>query len=108
MKNPPPSWDLVTAIYFIRELQPWAYKNGFNLHLGGGVLDRGWSTNDVDILAMPRAQNPVDWRRDTSEEYLCNCIDHWYREPKEKLLPNRRIVRFSRQAIYVELIFVRL
>jgi hypothetical protein len=47
-------WDLVSAISLIRDLQPKAHKLGYNLTLGGGVLNNGWSGNDLDIVAIPR------------------------------------------------------
>ena len=47
-------WDLASAVNFIRALQPEAHSSGWNLCLGGGVLNNGFSTGDLDIVAVPR------------------------------------------------------
>lgn len=49
-------WRLDDALRLIRLISPICHLYGYNLHLGGGVLNRGFSTKDLDILAMPRFQ----------------------------------------------------
>lgn len=43
-------WTLDEAVQFIRDRHQAAFNLGYNLSLGGGVLMRGWSTNDLDIV----------------------------------------------------------
>lgn len=45
---------LKTALAYIRDLQPRVMDAGWCILLGGGVLNRGWSDHDVDLLAYPR------------------------------------------------------
>jgi len=52
----PVGWTLETALVYIRELQPRAMAAGWCVLLGGGVLNRGVSANDLDILFYPRTQ----------------------------------------------------
>jgi len=47
-------WTINSALAFIRELQPRAMEAGWCILLGGGVLNRGESKNDLDLLAYPR------------------------------------------------------
>ena len=44
------------ALQLIRVLHPAAFAGGYNLHLGGGILTRGYSENDLDIVAIRRPQ----------------------------------------------------
>lgn len=44
------------ALQLIRVLHPSAFEGGYNLHLGGGILTRGYSENDLDIVAIRRPQ----------------------------------------------------
>lgn len=46
-------WDIESSLALIRKLQPSAIPVGYNLCLCGGVLDRGFSDSDLDIVAMP-------------------------------------------------------
>jgi len=50
-------WTLEGALVLIRELQPNAMKAGYYLALAGGVLNSGASTNDLDLVAVPRTTN---------------------------------------------------
>jgi hypothetical protein len=52
------NWELVSACQLIRELQPEAHRLGWNLMLGGGVLNNGYSFNDLDVVAIPRSTLP--------------------------------------------------
>ena len=50
-------WTLDEALTLIREHQAFARECDYNLALAGGVLNTGQSTNDLDILAVPRSAN---------------------------------------------------
>jgi hypothetical protein len=52
----PPKWTMNSALKLIKTLQKKAWEAGFALSLGGGVLDRGESTNDLDLIALPSAR----------------------------------------------------
>lgn len=47
-------WKLEEALSFIRSWQPIFMEAGFYLALAGGVLNKGFSTSDLDLVAMPR------------------------------------------------------
>lgn len=47
-------WTLAEAVCRLQTLQPQAFDSGFNLSLAGGVLNRGSSDTDLDIVAVPR------------------------------------------------------
>jgi len=49
-------WALDNALTFIRSNQPAAMDAGYYLALAGGVLNKGFSTNDLDVVAVPRQQ----------------------------------------------------
>lgn len=53
-------WVQSEAIELIRKLQPKAWECGFAMYLGGGVLNKGESPNDLDILVMPDTKRPLD------------------------------------------------
>lgn len=46
------AWTLDEAVKLIRQMQPLAFECGYHLNLGGGVLNKGFSNKDLDILAM--------------------------------------------------------
>lgn len=48
----PRSWTLEQALETIRHAQVGCMARGFYLSLSGGVLNRGQSENDLDLLAM--------------------------------------------------------
>ncbi len=52
-------WDMDSALRYIRDLQPHAMERGWCILLGGGVLNRGWSTHDLDLLLYPRTPESV-------------------------------------------------
>lgn len=47
-------WRLDRALSYIRGLQPRAMDTGWCIFLGGGVLNNGFSANDLDLFAYPR------------------------------------------------------
>lgn len=47
-------WTLSEAVEYIRAKQPKAHEIGWNLALGGGVLNNGYSKRDLDIFAVRR------------------------------------------------------
>lgn len=46
-------WTLEEGLKFIRMCQPVAAAYGYNLSLGGGVLNSGKSEHDLDIVVAP-------------------------------------------------------
>lgn len=46
-------WTLDEGLQYIRERQTEAFIHHYNLSLGGGILDRGFSDHDLDIIATP-------------------------------------------------------
>lgn len=49
-------WTLDLGANLIRVIHPSAFQSGYNLYLGGGVLNKGFSWKDLDILAVRRPQ----------------------------------------------------
>lgn len=56
-------WSLDDAITFARELQPNANAAGWFIALAGGVLNRGSSSHDLDIVAVPMSTARIDVRK---------------------------------------------
>lgn len=59
-------WDLESALKFIQKIQPSAKVVGFHVCLGGGVLNKGESNNDLDLYFLPledESNHPDDKRR---------------------------------------------
>lgn len=46
-------WTIEEGLEFVRRLQPGAAERGFNLSLGGGVLNKGESLHDLDVVVAP-------------------------------------------------------
>lgn len=49
----PNAWNLEDGLKLVRSLQPETRKYGYHLTLGGGVLNKGESTKDVDLFFLP-------------------------------------------------------
>ena len=50
-------WEIEEALELIRKIQPKIMAAGYYLALGGGVVNKGWSDNDLDLVAVPRSEN---------------------------------------------------
>jgi hypothetical protein len=46
-------WTLDEAVALVRMLQPKLHAIKWHVALGGGVLNKGWSTKDIDLYFMP-------------------------------------------------------
>jgi hypothetical protein len=46
-------WDLVSAINLARDVEIIAEQNGLHIALAGGVLKKGYSFKDLDLLVYP-------------------------------------------------------
>lgn len=46
-------WTLDETLTFIRQIQPDLQREGYAAALGGGVLNRGVSENDLDLIIYP-------------------------------------------------------
>ena len=65
-------WTLDTALPVVRALQFKALQFGYHIALGGGVLNKGQSDRDLDIVVMP-LDSRVDPRRD---RFLAVCGEY--------------------------------
>lgn len=54
-------WTLENSVELIRILQPLAHKHGYHLALAGGILNRGYSDKDLDVVALPRSEMEQEW-----------------------------------------------
>lgn len=72
MKPKNPVWTLDSALPVIRELQFKALQCGYHLALGGGVLNKGQSFNDLDIYALTMDNTPQHKKKflEIAEQYL--------------------------------------
>jgi len=48
-----PQWELLMALDLIRRYQAQVKKLGFHICLAGGVLNKGWSEKDLDLVFLP-------------------------------------------------------
>ena len=55
-----PSWRIEDALEYLRALQPIAAEMGYNLSLGGGVLNKGYSIHDLDIVVAPAKERTME------------------------------------------------
>lgn len=51
-------WALKDALVLIRDIQTEAMELGYYIALAGGVLNEGFSENDLDLVAVPRTPDP--------------------------------------------------
>jgi len=56
-ENEPVVWTLIEGLEYIRPLEQDCFNMGFNIGLMGSVLHKGWSSKDLDIVAVP-----ANWR----------------------------------------------
>lgn len=56
------AWTIEDALDVIRTMQPKCMDAGYYIAMAGGVLNKGYSDNDLDLVAMPRTKfsEPVD------------------------------------------------
>jgi hypothetical protein len=94
-------WTLESGVAVTQALSPIAFGLGWNLHLGGGVLDHGRSEHDMDVLAMPRWQTQQD--KDGLLERLAQL--GWL-EVRQRTLPHWDVRRLQRKEQVIDLIFV--
>lgn len=50
-------WTLTEGVELIRAAQPFARHAGYHLGIAGGVLNKGYSNHDLDIVVMPLNSN---------------------------------------------------
>lgn len=48
-----PTWTLQEALALVRDIQPIMREMGYHITLGGGVLNTGGSTHDLDLWFIP-------------------------------------------------------
>src|SRR3954468_23467313 len=59
-KNGPPMWTLEQAITTLRLLEPKLRERGAHCALAGGVMAKGESWKDLDIIIYPEVQGKWD------------------------------------------------
>ena len=50
-------WLLGEAIDLVKLIQATSMTQGYYLAIAGGVLNKGYSNNDLDLVAVPRTPN---------------------------------------------------
>lgn len=48
-------YSLDFAAKLVSGIQESCMKRGYYIALAGGVINKGWSTNDIDLVAVPMA-----------------------------------------------------
>lgn len=56
----PKTWNMTAAVAFLRRLEPVLESVGWHCALGGGVLQKGESAHDLDVVVFPRSSKRVD------------------------------------------------
>jgi hypothetical protein len=99
-------WGLSDALDVIRPLQFKALQYGYHLALGGGVLNKGMSSNDLDIIVLPLDQRPCDRHKflAVADKYLGTrtTID---RTKPHSAPDDENLYRFERDGRIVDLLF---
>lgn len=68
-------WDLDTALEFTRSLESKLAPD-WHCALGGGVLHRGESSHDLDVVVFPHDSNRLNW----ADLYLAlHATERWER-----------------------------
>lgn len=96
-------WQMSDAIDLIRKLQPRAWELGYHLNFGGGVLNKGYSYKDLDILAMyvsARDQRP---EIDLVFEFIKLGFENMEKDTK---FPGVTVFKLSNATQKIDLIFV--
>jgi hypothetical protein len=55
----PAMWGLSDALEVVRALQPKAHSVDYHIALAGGVLNKGTSTKDLDLVFLPMVNDHV-------------------------------------------------
>jgi len=53
-------WALNEALALIRRIQPLVRPFNYHLAIGGGVLNKGYSTKDLDLYCIPFSERGPD------------------------------------------------
>ena len=72
-----PMWTLDTALLLVRRLQPETRQFGYHLALGGGVLNAGESTKDLDLYFLPLDDQDEDPDMDALIAWLAGNWGEW-------------------------------
>jgi len=68
-------WSLMHALRVIRTIQKPCMEAGYYIALAGGVLNRGFSANDLDLVAVRRINHDqLDDLVDVLEKFIGPCI----------------------------------
>ena len=65
-------WVLGEAIDLVRCLQADCMRKGYYIAIAGGVLNNGYSNNDLDLVAVPRTPD-ADER--AFKVFMCSQLD---------------------------------
>jgi len=91
-------WTLDSAQTLISKLQPKAWEAGWNLCVGGGVLNEGRSNSDLDLVAIPTTKEA---RNADVRQIL---IDAYYDLAGESELPCAKVYAFRSGSRLVDLV----
>lgn len=64
-------WNRSSALSLIWRLQPKLMENGWFVALAGGVLNKGYSGHDLDLVAVPMKTHATDLQK--LHEVLVSC-----------------------------------
>jgi hypothetical protein len=66
------AWSIEDALVLIRNIQPKCMELGYYIALAGGVLNKGYSDSDLDLVAIPRTKTSASVQL---TDYLRNILE---------------------------------
>lgn len=102
-------WTLGEAQGAIRDFQFKALQRGYHIALAGGVLNKGYSFNDLDLVALPldnQIVRSIPELVTVAEKYFGPVIPISASVTSEPLVSDdSKVVRFSKEGKTVDLLF---
>lgn len=92
----PIMWGMHEALNLIREIQPTVHKMQYHVALAGGVLNKGFSRKDLDLVFIPLTNEN---RPELAE--LTGWLFNTFGEPKDNLTDPNPCVSLRYQASYM-------
>jgi hypothetical protein len=84
-KNPPETWSLYNALSFIDHINESIYSCGYVVAIAGGVINKGYSVSDLDIIVIKRLRvEQHEGRLESMLDHLGVVIEYKYTLPQKR------------------------
>jgi len=93
----PVAWTLVAGLAFAVDLEEKAAKVGLHVALGGGVLYRGYSCKDLDVIIYPNGPIDPNWQ-ETAIKFIDEHVGKSIRCTRDRDVATNKHVRTARIA----------